>query len=913
MNSAVRGTPSRGTADCVSYFLTAEVLPATTITYTSTIPEIAATTVYQTVTTTVYSIATDIQQLTATNVVEVTASTTLEATATYLSDATATAVLGAVLTATTSSTLTTILDVTATEDVDVTAIYTSLETIVDVIGTVATTVVDIVLTQTNTATATITATSLATLLDRRAITSASGSTTTIIPSFIPLYASSCSGSVRYSSACSCIGVTPRTTILAPSSTTVTSPITSTISTITQTVTQSTAVAEVIQSTVLVLETVTTVNYYTTDSTAVVTITDSTDVITSVVSTETDYTTISTMEAVVVESTATILITGSTETDFVTVTTEILVVPAATSTVLTTTETATSLYTFSTYELTATLATATETVIETVTPTCANPQPTFALQVVGGVYQNKYLQNAPTDPANCGDAGTGSELCDAVRTSSSITAASIYTLDGTVLSDFNGFALATYDSPDYVSAFFFPPADISSNEQHTETCRISGGQLHCSSQASTIAEFCGAQLIFADSTAYDPAGLDSDFKYDALSYAWGKNVFDTAIMMRGHRCKVTEYLHTALRYFRHPDKPRSIWIDSLCINQNDKSEKSEQVKKMSDMYSNTDLLTVWLGEAEDDSDFGMDMIREVGNYLHRNDSWMKDAHFPRSSPNASQRSRWEIQGPSPNIIQKCRWNHHHEARDSYQQDPGSIMDWLCDVLPDLNNCGELTLTGFVARTVSQALPEGAPPITPISVPHAFRPLRLFRRLALSAVRPPNQPEAEEDELAKERNHAFWRTLVANRDHRSNPIGNIEEFGSRNKNIDYRLTFVDTIQNRKFFVTAEEEGMGLGPWDTRPGDLVCLLPGSREPFMLRRCAPEKAERWRKRCAVKAATDQTKTECEKEMMKQGGGEGAGGDDEDSYCTLMGKCYCHGLMQGQAVPDIVSDKMKKKKFRLV
>ncbi|KAF3933264.1 hypothetical protein ABW19_dt0208715 [Dactylella cylindrospora] len=42
---------------------------------------------------------------------------------------------------------------------------------------------------------------------------------TIIPSKIPAYASACSGSVRYSSACSCIGVTASTiTVLAPSTT-----------------------------------------------------------------------------------------------------------------------------------------------------------------------------------------------------------------------------------------------------------------------------------------------------------------------------------------------------------------------------------------------------------------------------------------------------------------------------------------------------------------------------------------------------------------------------------------------------------------------------------------------------------------------------------------------------------------------
>jgi hypothetical protein len=43
--------------------------------------------------------------------------------------------------------------------------------------------------------------------------------TTVIPTAIPAYASPCSGSVRYSSACSCVGVTPSITT-APTPTTV---------------------------------------------------------------------------------------------------------------------------------------------------------------------------------------------------------------------------------------------------------------------------------------------------------------------------------------------------------------------------------------------------------------------------------------------------------------------------------------------------------------------------------------------------------------------------------------------------------------------------------------------------------------------------------------------------------------------
>jgi hypothetical protein len=51
---------------------------------------------------------------------------------------------------------------------------------------------------------------------------------TVVPSSIPAYASPCSGSVRYSSACSCIGVTHTTTTAPTPTTVVTADATSTI-------------------------------------------------------------------------------------------------------------------------------------------------------------------------------------------------------------------------------------------------------------------------------------------------------------------------------------------------------------------------------------------------------------------------------------------------------------------------------------------------------------------------------------------------------------------------------------------------------------------------------------------------------------------------------------------------------------
>ncbi|CAL3970467.1 unnamed protein product [Diplocarpon coronariae] len=49
-------------------------------------------------------------------------------------------------------------------------------------------------------------------------------------------------------------------------------------------------------------------------------------------------------------------------------------------------------------------------------------------------------------------------------------------------------------------------------------------------------------------------------------------------------KVHRNLREALRYLRHADRPRTLWIDALCINQLDTEERNHQIGQMSMVYS-----------------------------------------------------------------------------------------------------------------------------------------------------------------------------------------------------------------------------------------------------------------------------------------------------------------------------------------
>lgn len=92
-----------------------------------------------------------------------------------------------------------------------------------------------------------------------------------------------------------------------------------------------------------------------------------------------------------------------------------------------------------------------------------------------------------------------------------------------------------------------------------------------------------------------------YRYDALSYTWGDPDETLSVAIDGHFFEVTLNLYAALFRLRHHSFARLLWIDAICINQRDQSEKEQQIQFMATIYSHANCVIVWLGEAADDSD------------------------------------------------------------------------------------------------------------------------------------------------------------------------------------------------------------------------------------------------------------------------------------------------------------------------
>jgi hypothetical protein len=87
-----------------------------------------------------------------------------------------------------------------------------------------------------------------------------------------------------------------------------------------------------------------------------------------------------------------------------------------------------------------------------------------------------------------------------------------------------------------------------------------------------------------------SSLDHNPIYEALSYTWGDASIKLSILCGNNPFPVTSNLHEALLRLRSEKEARKVWIDAICINQDDIAERNAQVALMGDMSDIRGLLT-----------------------------------------------------------------------------------------------------------------------------------------------------------------------------------------------------------------------------------------------------------------------------------------------------------------------------------
>lgn len=95
-------------------------------------------------------------------------------------------------------------------------------------------------------------------------------------------------------------------------------------------------------------------------------------------------------------------------------------------------------------------------------------------------------------------------------------------------------------------------------------------------------------------------------YTALSYACGARPANFNIKLNGMDWYIRQNLSRFLRQHVqiYPASQEWMWIDAICINQENLPERTHQVKLMAAIYSKAFRVLVWLGPAFDDSNIVM---------------------------------------------------------------------------------------------------------------------------------------------------------------------------------------------------------------------------------------------------------------------------------------------------------------------
>jgi hypothetical protein len=122
-------------------------------------------------------------------------------------------------------------------------------------------------------------------------------------------------------------------------------------------------------------------------------------------------------------------------------------------------------------------------------------------------------------------------------------------------------------------------------------------------------------------------------YEALSYVWGDPTERRRIGLRDTGTEgplqrnvsyldITTNLYAALQRLRDTAFPRLLWVDAICIDQENMQERAVQVRSMATIYIHASRVIVWLGAETDDSTLALADIERVAQARRRSMSTNK---------------------------------------------------------------------------------------------------------------------------------------------------------------------------------------------------------------------------------------------------------------------------------------------------
>lgn len=113
---------------------------------------------------------------------------------------------------------------------------------------------------------------------------------------------------------------------------------------------------------------------------------------------------------------------------------------------------------------------------------------------------------------------------------------------------------------------------------------------------------------------EPFVLESSSSYETISYTWGDVGRKKTMRLNGSEVSMPASAVEVLQVFRDKTRERVLWIDAVCINQDDLDERASQVALMGDIYEAASATLVWLGHEDEHTTAAVATCREITEHI-----------------------------------------------------------------------------------------------------------------------------------------------------------------------------------------------------------------------------------------------------------------------------------------------------------
>jgi hypothetical protein len=138
-------------------------------------------------------------------------------------------------------------------------------------------------------------------------------------------------------------------------------------------------------------------------------------------------------------------------------------------------------------------------------------------------------------------------------------------------------------------------------------------------------------------------LEGSASFEAVSYVCGSDETVGRVICDGKVLHVTANLQNVLRCLRKSHHGRTLWADALCINQDDTTERADQVAVMGNIYSASQRTIIWLGDdSGNDGEAVASLLEEIVQRIVSQGGNLEDSRFvPQLHPSdpLSGDARW----------------------------------------------------------------------------------------------------------------------------------------------------------------------------------------------------------------------------------------------------------------------------------